>query len=104
LTDLLGGDEVARSLEATKESLPGLTIDWLPVKSTYACEGRTIATLGQSSHSNTVIVAVIRDGETHRTPGPEFEFQTGDTLVAVGTTEGIAEMFATLQEGPVAAS
>ena len=104
LTDLLGGDEVARSLEATQESLPGLTIDWLPVTSSLACEGRSIGALWHSSESNTMIVAVVRDQQTYRTPGPDFELENGDTVVAVGTTEGVAEMFSKLQEGPVGAS
>lgn len=35
------------------------------------------------------VVAVVRGAETFPAPGPDFGFETGDVMVAVGTTEGL---------------
>ena len=34
----------------------------------------------------------MRDDQPVPAPGPEFEFAAGDTIVAVGTPEGLAEL------------
>jgi K+/H+ antiporter YhaU regulatory subunit KhtT len=35
------------------------------------------------------MVAVIRGDEAHPAPGPKFRIEKADTLVVVGTTDGI---------------
>jgi TrkA domain protein len=37
------------------------------------------------------LVAVMRAGQVHPSPGPEFTLAAGDLLVAVGTRDGLAE-------------
>ena len=45
------------------------------------------------------MVAVLRDDQTQPAPGPEFRIAAGDTLVVVGTPEGIAAAAGILRAG-----
>ena len=53
------------------------------------------ATIGDGMYrtkTGSSIVAVIRDSQSIPAPGPEFALATGDVIVAVGTTDGLAAM------------
>ncbi|MEU3599070.1 TrkA C-terminal domain-containing protein [Streptomyces sp. NPDC006798] len=45
------------------------------------------------------IVAVLRRTGAHPSPGPDFRFALGDTLVAVGTREGVDALTEIIAEG-----
>jgi TrkA domain protein len=93
LTELLGGSQVAESLQKMQQSLRGLIIDWVPVQEEWSCVGRTIREIGVRAQTGVSIVAVIRDGETIPSPDAEFRLYAGDTAVVVGTQEGIRKTF-----------
>ncbi len=97
LAELLGGTQVTQRLANLKQSVPGLTIDWLPISGESACAMRSIADFGLRGQTGISIVAVVRDGETIPSPGAEFVLRPGDTAVAVGTPSGIQKAFALLQ-------
>ncbi len=93
LTDLLGGSQVAESQQQMQQAIPGLVIDWVPVRDDWMCAGRTIREIGVRAQTGVSIVAVLRDGETIPSPDPDFRLQAGDTAVVVGTQDGIRKTF-----------
>jgi TrkA domain protein len=103
LADLLGASQVSERLADLQQHIEGLTIDWLPVAATSACAGCTLREAALRSETGVSVVAVVRGDETIPAPGGDFQLQTGDTAVAVGTPEGIKELFQLLQSGVGAA-
>jgi TrkA domain protein len=97
LSDLLGASKVVERVQNLQQTLAGLTIDWVPVRAAWACAGHTLAELNIRGQTGVSVVAVIRDGETFPSPGPDFRLQDGDTAVVVGTPEGIRKTFEILQ-------
>lgn len=83
--------------EVVRQSIEGLTIDWITVREKSAGAGRTIGDVQLRQRTGVTVVAVIRDHRTHPSPGPDFELQPHDTAVVVGTAEGVIEAIALLQ-------
>lgn len=102
LAEVLGGTQVAESLDSMlQQSVQGLTIDWLPVTASWSCAGHTVAETMLRARTGVSIVAVIREEETVPSPTPDFRIEAGDTLVVVGTPEGIKHAFAHLEGGVI---
>jgi TrkA domain protein len=93
VTELLGGTQVSESQQQMQQSLPGLTIDWVPVRKDWSCAGKTIREIDVRARTGVTIVAVVRDRETVPAPDPEFRLMPGDTAVVVGTQDGIRKIF-----------
>ncbi|MBR1871123.1 MAG: cation:proton antiporter [Kiritimatiellae bacterium] len=51
--------------------------------------GKSIKELDIRARTGASIVAVVRDGEKHRNPGPAWRFAAGDTAMAIGEPEQI---------------
>ena len=92
LAELLGASHVSETVAAVQQRLEGLAIDWITVPPAAAVVGTTIAEGAFRTRTGTSIVAVIRDGTTIPAPGPEHRFAGGDVVVAVGTTDGLAQV------------
>ena len=90
LVEALGGLQVTESLARLQQYVEGIEIDWLQVGAASPVAGSSIAGAGIRTRSGVSVVAVLRGSATHPAPGPEFRIQVGDTLVVVGTPEGIA--------------
>lgn len=103
LAELLGATQVSERLADLQQHIEGLTIDWLPVATTAACAGCTLREAAVRSSTGVSIVAVVRGDQTIPAPGGDFQLQPGDTAVAVGTPDGIKELFSLLQRGASAA-
>lgn len=98
LAEVLGGSHVAENLgHMLQQSVEGLTIDWLPVDESWQSSGWTVAETDLRARTGVSIVAAIRGEETVPAPGPDFRIHAGDTLVVVGTPEGIREAVSSLQ-------
>ncbi|NUT58749.1 MAG: hypothetical protein HOQ00_07910 [Agromyces sp.] len=96
LAELLGGTRIVESI-AELDELPGVPIDWMTVDEGDAIVGRP---LGEApAASGVAIVAVVRDDHAHPSPGADFIVQPGDTVVAVGPTDRIAEVFRVMNDG-----
>jgi TrkA domain protein len=91
LAGLLGAPRVTEVLHAMQR-LEGLAIDWLTVHEGSSAVGSTIAEGAFRTRTGVSIVAAIRGDTTIAAPGPEFVFAAGDVVVAVGTTEGLAQL------------
>lgn len=99
LAELLGTSHVSERLADLQQHIEGLTIDWLPVGANTACAGRTLRESALRTETGVSIVAVVRGDDTIPAPGGDFTLEEGDTAVAVGTPEGIKELFRLLQQG-----
>lgn len=100
LAELLGGTTVTEHFtEIFQQSLQGLTIEWLTVGPQWACADCTIGDMQLRTRTGVSIIAVIREGQTIPAPGPEFRLASRDSIVAVGTPEGLRHAADVLQAG-----
>jgi TrkA domain protein len=91
LGELLGADRVVEHL-ADLQRIEGLAIDWLAVRPGSPFAGGTIADTQARSRTGVSIVAVLRDRSAIPAPTPDVRLEPGDTLVVVGTTDGISAL------------
>jgi TrkA domain protein len=91
LGELLGADRVVEHL-ADLQRIEGLAIDWLAIRPGSPFAGRTIADTQARSRTGVSIVAVLRDRSAIPAPTPDVRLEPGDTLVVVGTTDGISAL------------
>jgi TrkA domain protein len=87
--DLLGGIQLVENLVEVQQRVEGLVIDWLPLPAGSHFAGRSIGDAEVRSRTGVSIVAVIRGDTAFPAPGPELRLEADDTLVVVGTAEGI---------------
>lgn len=92
LAELLGGSQVSEAVADVQQRIEGLGIEWLTVPATSQFVGATIGDGEFRTRTGASIVAVVRGDDTVPAPGPEFGFQAGDVVVAVGTVEGLAQL------------
>ena len=97
LTEMLGGSHVSEALTRLQQSVGGLTIDWVPVRESWACAGHTIKETDVRAKTGVSIVAIVRGEETIPSPGADFALQSGDVAVVVGTPDGIEKTFELMQ-------
>lgn len=90
--ELLGTSQVAATVGAVQHEIDGLAIEWVPVPASSAAAGRSIEAGQYRAHTGTSIIAVIRGDDSVPAPAPDFELAPGDTVVAVGTTDGLAKL------------
>lgn len=89
LAELFGGTRVTERVSDVQQHIEGLAIDWLVLGPTSTAVGQTIATINVRAESGTSIVAVLRAGDAVPAPGPDFRLSAADTVVVVGTPDGI---------------
>ncbi|HUF94544.1 MAG TPA: cation:proton antiporter regulatory subunit [Acidimicrobiia bacterium] len=99
LSDALGGSEVVENLAHLQQRVEGLAIGWLPVEEDSKYASRTIGDARIRTRTGVSVVAIIRGHTGHPAPGPGFEMLAGDTLVVVGTPEGIEQVEEILSVG-----
>ena len=91
LAELLGAARLVEHL-AGLQRIEGLAIDWLPIRPGSPYAGRTIADTQARSRTGSSIVAILRDDRAIPAPTPDAGLEAGDTLVVVGTADGIKEL------------
>jgi TrkA domain protein len=96
VAELLGGTQLVESLAHVQQRVEGLAIDWLPIPDTSPFAGKTIADAQVRTRTGVSIVAVIRGEDAYPAPGPEFGLEAEDTVVVVGTSDGITAAAALL--------
>jgi len=96
LAELLGASPVSEAVAAVQQRLEGLAIDWVTVPAGTRFIGSTIAEGEFRTRTGASIVAVVRGGTTLPAPGPDHDVEASDVIVAVGTTEGLAQLRALL--------
>jgi len=99
LVDALGVAPVVESLAHLQQAIEGLAIDWITVEPTSALAGRTIGDVRLRTRTGVTIVAIVRGSEHIPAPGPDTALAAGDTLVVIGTSEGIEDMLRVAETG-----
>lgn len=99
LVEVLGGSQVVEALDSLQQNVEGLAIDWLSVEVGSPYAHRTLGEAQIRSRTGVSVVAAIRDTQALPSPSPDFEFLPDDTLVVVGTPEGIKEVEHILASG-----
>ncbi|MGV9719458.1 cation:proton antiporter regulatory subunit [Nocardia beijingensis] len=89
LANLLGAPQLVAKLNDDHRDMPGITTRQLPIGDDSPYDGRTLGETEMRTRSKASIVAVMRAGQLHPSPGPDFTFTAGDLLVVVGTPEGL---------------
>lgn len=89
LGNLLGAPQLVAQLQEEHRDVPGINTRQLPITDGSPFDGRTLGETGMRTRTKASIVAVMRAGQVHPSPGPEFTFTAGDLLVVVGTAEGL---------------
>ncbi len=99
LAEALGGSTVVENLSNLQQQVEGLVIDWLIVTPESPYANRTIGDARIRTRTGVSVVAVIRGDEAFPAPGPSFDMAAADTLVVVGTSEGIKAVTEILAAG-----
>jgi TrkA domain protein len=92
LSELLGASQVTEVLGVVQQEVAGLAIEWIEVPDDSPGAGASIADGEYRRRTGASIVAVLRGGESIPAPEPDFVLQPGDTVVAVGTREGVVAL------------
>jgi TrkA domain protein len=92
LGELLGAARVVEHLAELQQRIEGLAIDWLAIRPGSPFADRTIADTQARSRTGVSVVAVLRDGGAIPAPAPDVRLQAGDTLVVVGTPQGVTAL------------
>ena len=92
LSELLGASQVAEAVGAVQQKVEGLSIEWITVDGDSTAVGRSIAEREYRTRTGASIVAVIRGDSSIPAPSPDVVVDSGDVVVAVGTTEGLAAL------------
>lgn len=95
---LLGAARITRDLVELPQQVEGLLVEWLRVPASSPYAGRTLGDTRARTRTGASIVARVRAGVVQPSPGPESDLLGGDTLVVVGTPQGV-EAVTQLLEG-----
>ena len=89
LAALLGASQITESMGAVQQEVEGLAFEWMTLPADSVAVGATIGDGMYRTKTGCSVVAVLRRGTSVPAPGPDFGFEAGDTLVAVGTADGL---------------
>jgi TrkA domain protein len=89
LANLLGAPQLVARLNEEHRDLPGIHTRQLPIKGSSPFDGRPLGDTAMRTRTSVSVVAVMRAGQVHPSPTPDFTITAGDLLVAVGTSEGL---------------
>lgn len=73
--------------EKLEFALRGLVLEWLDVKPSSTLAGKSLKDAALRTETGVTVIAILREGETHPNPPPEFTLRASDTIVAAGTME-----------------
>jgi TrkA domain protein len=99
LANLLGAPQLVAQLAEEHKDLPGIRTKQLPVNEGSPFSGRPLGDTAMRTRTGVSLVAVMRAGQVHPSPGPDFTLAAGDLLVAVGTSEGLTQAAEILRNG-----
>ena len=98
LANLLGAPQLVAHLSDQRD-MAGLHTRQIPVNEGTPFDGRRLGDTALRSRTGVSVVAVMRAGEAHPSPMPDFILTAGDLLVIVGTNEGLDNAVKILKRG-----
>jgi TrkA domain protein len=96
LADILGASLMLGQLAGVREQAAGLLTEQVPITAGSPYAGRPLGHTRARTRSGASIVAVLRERQVIPSPGPDFGFEAGDVVVAVGTRDGLDKLTAIL--------
>ncbi|MEJ3659075.1 TrkA C-terminal domain-containing protein [Actinomycetes bacterium KLBMP 9759] len=99
LANLLGAPQLVAQLREEHKNLPGVHTRQIPVVPDSPFDGRTLGDTALRSRTGVSVVAVMRAGQVHPSPTPDFTLTGGDLMVTVGTSEGLDDAVKILKLG-----
>lgn len=99
LAELLGAPRILQRLAKMHKELEGLVSEQVIIATDSPYAGRTLGDTQARTRTGASIVAVVRHGEVHASPSPDYQFDPGDIVVVVGTTEGTSGVARILADG-----
>jgi TrkA domain protein len=92
LSEVLGGTLLLTQLAGLREQVAGLYMEQIPVRADSPYVGRTLGDTKARTLTRCSIVAIIRDTGVVPAPVPADRLSSGDSLVAVGTRDGLDKL------------
>jgi TrkA domain protein len=92
LAELLGAPQLVARLSDLQRSVDEILTEQLPMPVSSPFDGRPLGDTQARTRTGASIVAVLRQGVTHPSPGPDFVLRSGDLVVTVGTREGVDQV------------
>lgn len=89
LADLLGAPRVVDRIARLHDQVEGLTTEGVEIAPGSPFDGRTLSDTQTRTRTGASIIAVSRGGRIVPMPGTDFRFQAGDTVIVVGTHDGV---------------
>jgi TrkA domain protein len=99
LANLLGAPQLVAQLTEEHRDLPGIHTRQIPVTTGSPFDGRTLGDTALRTRTSVSVVAVMRAGQVHPSPTPDFTLTAGELMVAVGTSEGLDSAVKILKRG-----
>ena len=99
LANLLGAPQLIAQLSEEQRDLPGIRTGRHTIASSSPYDGRPLGATALRTRTGVSVVAVMRAGQVHPSPTPDFMLTAGDLLVVVGTTEGLDAAAKILRSG-----
>ncbi len=90
VAELLGAQRVTERLARLQDQIEGITTQGVELAAGSPFTSRTLAEAQVRSRTGASIVAVVRGETVLPSPGPELELRAGDTVIVVGTDDGVA--------------
>jgi TrkA domain protein len=90
LAQVLGSGRIVEKLASLSDQISSLATGKVRVPHGSRYDGRSLGATKARTRTGSSVVALLRDTVVIPSPGPEAALHGGDTLVVVGTPEGIA--------------
>lgn len=98
VAEVLGAPRLTQRFADLSREVPGLESGRIPIRPDSAFDGRPLGDTRARTLTGCSIVAIVRDTDVVPSPGPEHVLRAGDTLVAIGSDSGLAQLERRLAE------
>lgn len=92
VAELLGAPQLVARLADLQRAADDVLTEQLPLPENSRYAGRPLGDTAARTRTGASIVAVLRQGATIPSPGPDFVLEGGDLVVTVGTRDGIDQV------------
>lgn len=100
LADVLGASVMLSRLEKLGDAAAGLFTEHLELPTDSPFLNSTLGATKARTRTRVSIVAIVRNKEVIPSPTPDEMLRLGDTLIAVGTREGLDALGRLISHGP----
>ncbi|MDH2425881.1 cation:proton antiporter regulatory subunit [Sphaerisporangium sp. TRM90804] len=99
LVELLGAPRIVQRLNALHREVEGLVSVQIPIAPGSPYGERPMGQARVRTRTGASIVAIVRGGQVHASPTPDFPLAEGDVVVVVGSPESTAAVADILANG-----